>query len=135
MPHQTVGATTTGNSLAACSAPARHTPSVRIVSTPTGRCGPCCSIEATGRITIASAAALARSSSAVSSFHITEAGIWSLLRLDQAFDEQPLHGDDDSYGRQHGQHGGGHHQLPFGERIRGDDHLPDADHDRLHVVA
>src|SRR5262244_3302857 len=100
MPHHTVGATTTATSPAAASAPARHTPSVRLVSTPTGRCGPCCSIEPTGRTTIASAAALARSSSAVNSFHITEPDIVSLLRLDQAFDEQSLHREYDDHGRQ-----------------------------------
>src|SRR5438067_12952494 len=89
-PHHSVGATTTGTLPAARSAPALHTPSHRMVSTPTGRCGPCCSIEATGRTTIAFAVALARRSSAVSSFHIT---LWAtlFLRLDQAFDEQPLH--------------------------------------------
>src|ERR1700756_812410 len=112
MPHQTVGATTTGTSPVACSAAARHTPSVKMVSTPTGKCGPCCSIEPTGRITIASAGALARRSSAVRSLHITEAGIASLLRFDQAFDEQPLHGEHDDHRRQKCQHGGCHNQMP-----------------------
>src|SRR5262245_15011527 len=75
MPHQSVGATTTGTSCAASWAPSLHTPSHRMVSTPTGRWGPCCSIEATGNTTVALAAALARRSSAVNSCHRTELDI------------------------------------------------------------
>src|ERR1700751_2576766 len=129
MPHQTVGATTTGTWPAACSAAVRHTPSVRMVSTPTGRCGPCCSIEPTGRITIASAVAFAARSSPVNSFPLSLRSarsarlegwpqtpsllpsfetlarlgrarrqddaecLHSFLRLDQAFDQQPLPGE------------------------------------------
>ncbi len=63
------------SSAAIASAAAWHTASHRKVSTPTGRCGPCCSIEATGSTTIASACALSRRSAAVSSFHITDCAI------------------------------------------------------------
>src|SRR4051794_36828115 len=54
----------------------------RKVSTPVARCGPCCSVEAAGRSTIASAAAAARSSAAVIRFQSTSAMIVELLLPD-----------------------------------------------------
>ena len=42
----------------------------------------------------------------------------SLLRLDKALDEQALHQHDDRDRRQHGEHGGRHRHLPFGQARR-----------------
>src|SRR5581483_5568479 len=60
---------------------------------------------------------------------------FSLLRLDQAFDEQPLQQHHDRDRRQHGEHGSRHRDRPFGERVMHVDDLLDADDDGLHVVA
>src|SRR6516165_9773933 len=98
MPHHSVGATTTAASPATTSAAAWHTASLRMVSTPTGRCGPCCSMDATGSTTMASAAALARRSAAVRNFHMTDcmALTSSPSIADPALDIAELHG-----GQQH----------------------------------
>src|SRR5512137_2597426 len=47
------------------------------------------------------------------------------LRLDEALDEPLLHQHHDQRRRQQGQHRGGRHQLPFGQRVAAGDHALD----------
>src|SRR4030095_6970264 len=65
---------------------------------------------------------------------ILTSAIASLLRVDQALDEPALHQHDHGDRRDHSHHPRRHADLPLGERVGGDDHLLDADHDRLHVA-
>ena len=67
-----VGATTTGAFWpASFSAARRQTSEQRTSSTPVARCGPCCSVDATGRSTMAPRPARSRSSAAVRFCHRT----------------------------------------------------------------
>src|SRR5690606_1085407 len=72
-PLQTTGATTTGRVGYAIRAARMATSWPSAVSVITGRCGPCCSIEATGRMTAAPRSASARNSCALRRAHSTSA--------------------------------------------------------------
>ena len=68
-PDHSVGATTTGRFSATSRAARRQASLHKSSSTPVARCGPCCSVEATGKSTIAPSAARPRKASAVMRFH------------------------------------------------------------------
>src|SRR3546814_19835975 len=60
-------------------------------------------------------------------------GLELFFGIDQTLNKPFLHEDDHCHGRNHGQQGGRHDQIPFREAVAAGNHAFDADDDRVHV--